>query len=89
MVVIILENATERLRGIISRWLIETKVGVFVGSLNVRVRKKLWEIIMEETPKGALLIYTYSNEQGFRIEMQGEPTRSLVDLDGLQLIKRQ
>ena len=89
MVVIVLENASEKLRGLITRWLIETKPGVFVGSVSAIVREKLWEVVEEETPKGALLIYSYNNEQGYRIEMLGEPRRSLVDLDGLQLIKRQ
>lgn len=89
MVVIVLENASEKLRGLITRWLIETKPGVFVGSVSAIVREKLWEVVEEETPRSALLIYSYNNEQGYRIEMLGEPRRSLVDLDGLQLIKRQ
>ncbi len=88
MVVIVLENASEKLRGIITRWLLETKPGVFVGSLNAKVREKIWEKITEDVSQSALLIYSCNTEQGFRIEMVGEPTRSLVDLDGVQLIKR-
>lgn len=87
MVVIILENASEKLRGIITRWMIETKPGVFVGKINASVREKIWDIIKQDVMQGALLIYACNNEQGYKIEMYGEPTRALVDLDGLQLIK--
>ena len=69
-------------------WIIETKPGVFVGTLHAVVRDKVWKLIESESVKGALMIYSYSNEQGYKIEMIGEPTRKLVDLDGLQLIKR-
>lgn len=89
MVVFVLENATERLRGILTRWMIETKPGVFVGSLNAMVREKLWEIISEDEFQGALMINSSNNEQGYQISMLGEPSRTVVDLDGLQLIKVQ
>ncbi len=89
MVVFVLENATEKLRGVLTRWMIETKPGVFVGSMNALVRDKIWEMIPDHAPKGALMIYSTNNEQGFQIKMLGEPSRTVVDLDGLQLIKVQ
>lgn len=88
MVVYITENATEKLRGIMTRWMIEVKPGVFVGSLNAMVRDKIWEKISEYSPKGALMLYSYNNEQGYQIKMLGDPTRRIIDLDGLQLIER-
>ena len=87
MVVFVLENATDKLRGILTRWMIETKPGIFVGSLTGMVRDKLWEMIPNHVPKGALMIYSCNNEQGYQIKMFGEPNRTVVDLDGLQLIK--
>ena len=69
--------------------MIETKPGVFVGALNSMVRDKLWDIIPDHDAKGALMIYSCNNEQGYQIKMYGEPTRSVVDLDGVQLIKTQ
>lgn len=89
MVVFVLENATEKLRGTLTRWLIEAKPGVFVGSLNALVRDKLWDMIPDHAPKGALMICSCNNEQGFQMKMYGIPTRSIADLDGLQLIKIQ
>ena len=88
MVVYITENATEKLRGIMTRWMIEVKPGVFVGSLNAMVRDKIWEKISEYSPKGALMLYSFNNEQGYQIKMLGDPTRRIIDLDGLQLIER-
>ncbi len=87
LVVVILENASEKLRGVLTRWMLETKPGIFVGSLNSLVRDKVWKMIPDHSPKGALMIYSANNEQGYSIEMYGFPTRSVVDLDGLQLIK--
>lgn len=89
MVVFVLENATEKLRGTLSRWMIETKPGVFVGSVSSMVRDKLWNMIPDHTSKGALMIFSCNNEQGYQIKMHGEPSRCMIDLDGLQLIKVQ
>ena len=88
MVVYILENAPEKLRGILTRWMIEVRPGIFVGSLNAMVRDKIWEQISNYDTKGALMVYLYNNEQGYQIKMLGDPTRQIIDLDGLQLIKR-
>ena len=88
-VVFVLENATEKLRGTLTRWMIEPKPGVFIGTLNAMVRDKLWEMIPDHAPKGALMIYSCNNEQGYEMEIFGIPTRSIADLDGLQLIKIQ
>lgn len=89
MVVFILENASEKLRGILTRWMIEIKIGVFVGSMNSMVRDKLWDMIPDYVAKGALMIFSCNNEQGYQIKMLGEPSRSVIDLDGFQLIKVQ
>ncbi len=81
LVVIVLENASDKLRGILTRWMIEMKPGIFVGSLNKMVREKIWEIVEEYEPRGALLLFSYNNEQGYQVEMLGEPNRLVVDLD--------
>ena len=88
MVVYILDNASETLRGELCKWVLEVKAGVFVGKLSRVVREKLWDKISEENIRGALMIYKTNTEQGYRIEMIGEPYRSVIDLDGVQLIKR-
>lgn len=90
MIVIVMENASETLRGELTRWLLETKAGVFVGSVSAIVRDKLWDKVTEKQTKGgALLLYNASNEQGFEFRLHGNPHRTVIDLEGIQLIKVQ
>ena len=87
MVVIAIENAPAKLRGELTKWLMEVKAGIFVGTVSAIVREKLWEKVdKEEKKKGAVLLYSQDNEQGFSMEMSGFPTRNVIDLDGAQLI---
>jgi len=88
MVVFILENAKPSLRGELSQWLFEIKAGVFVGRISALVRDELWQVIEQKLGKGsAVLIYPQRNEQGFDARMIGNPSRSLVDIEGLLLVK--
>ena len=86
----IIESAPAALRGELCRWMIELKPGVFIAKVSGLVRDALWEKVKESLPFGnALMINNSSSELGFDIKMHGMPTRSVVDLDGLQLIKFQ
>ena len=52
------------------------------------MRDLLWKKVEDTYLYGALMIYSFNNEQGFKFEMYGEPTRSVIDYDGLELIAR-
>ena len=87
MVVFVMENVPEKLRGEITRWMLEAKAGVFVGNMSATVRSSLWKKISEGAGEGsALLIHSSDSEQGFNIEMIGLPKRGVVYLEGLSLI---
>lgn len=87
MVIFIMENVTEKLRGEITRWMLEAKAGVFIGNMTAAVRKLLWNKVNENAEQGcALMIYSYDTEQGFEIEMLGAPKRSVIDFEGIKLI---
>lgn len=86
MTVIILENSSERLRGLLTRWLLEVKPGVFVGKISYTVRVRLWKKVQEEKVMGGLLIYSANTEQGYDIEMFGSLYRSVIDLNGVKVI---
>lgn len=89
MVVLIVEKVSPSLRGLLSRWLIEVKTGVFVGQMSALVRDLLWQKYLENIRKGgALQIWSTNNEQGFDMRMAGERDRMIVDYEGLKLIKR-
>lgn len=88
MVVLILEKVPASLRGTLSRWMIEPRTGVFVGTLSALVRDKLWDqIAANPRVGGAILLYRSNTEQGFTIRVAGEPDRSIVEHDGLSLVR--
>lgn len=90
MVVIVTENAPQRLRGELTRWMLEAKAGVFIGTMSATVRELLWKKVKESSSTGgALLIYSSDSEQGYRLDMHGAPQRKVVDIEGITLIKTQ
>jgi CRISPR-associated protein Cas2 len=90
MIVLVLENAKPSLRGEISRWLFEIKAGIFAGRVSALVRDELWQLIEQKIDTGsALMVYPQRNEQGFDARMLGSPSRSLVDIEGILLVKVQ
>jgi CRISPR-associated protein Cas2 len=86
MLVIVLENAPPRLKGYLSRLLLELRAGVFVGTYSARVRERLWETIQQEIgPGNAVLAWAVPNDAGFDFDTCGENRRIPVILDGLKL----
>ena len=88
MTVLVMENVPPSLRGECTRYLLEVKAGVFIGTLSAAVREKLWETVKEKSSGGnCLLAYATNNEQGFTMITFGDPRRTVIDFDGLQLTK--
>lgn len=87
MVVMILENVPVSLRGELTRWLLEPKAGVFVGTVSALVRDKLWEKTCKNIKDGGcIMIHNTNNEQGFALRFNGNNKRQLRDFEGLFLI---
>jgi CRISPR-associated protein Cas2 len=90
VVVFVLGNASPGLRGELSRWLFEVKAGIFVGKLSALVRDELWKMVEGKIKNGsALLIYSTNSEQGFTARSLGDPSRQLIDIEGVLLVKTQ
>lgn len=89
MVLILLENAPVSLRGQLSRWLMELRPGVFLGTVSALVRDELWELCRTRLGRGGgcMLLHPAQNEQGFSIRTVGTLSREIVDLDGLSLVR--
>lgn len=88
MVVMILENVPASLRGELTRWMLEPKAGVFVGSLSALVRDKLWDKVRKGSlGGGCILVHSTNNEQGFAIRFWGVSKRQVEDFEGLTLIR--
>lgn len=87
MNVMILENVPPRLRGELTRWMIEPYPGVFVGHISGLVRDLLWEKCCKKQESGGVVqIWTTNNEQRFKMRMNGKTKRSVVEMEGVQLI---
>ena len=88
MIVMLLEKVPLRLRGELTRWLIEPRTGVFIGHVNAMVRECLWEKCSKARAAGGIIqIWTTNTEQHFRMRMMGDTTRKIVEMEGLQLIQ--
>jgi len=89
MTVLILENVSPGFRGEVTQWLLEIKAGVYVGNISAAVRQRLWKKVNDNVGNGAaLLLYSAQNEQGFNLEVCRTPERSVIDMEGIYLIKR-
>ena len=83
----ILENVPTRLRGELTRWLLEPHPGVFLGHVNALVRDRLWEKCCKARGVGGLLqAWNTNTEQRFQMRMSGQTRRILIESEGLQLI---
>jgi CRISPR-associated protein Cas2 len=90
MVVMILERVPSGLRGKLTRWLLEPRAGVFIGTVSAEVRERLWNLSRQKGGrKGAgILVYSSNTEQGFRVQSFGDGSREMIDCEGLQLVRK-
>ena len=88
MIVMLLEKVPLRLRGELTRWLVEPRTGVFVGHVNAMVRDRLWNKCCNARGSGGVVqMWSTNNEQHFAMRMNGDTSRRIVELEGLQLIQ--
>lgn len=87
MLVIVLENAPDRLRGRLAVWLLEVRAGVYVGDYSVKVREMIIQNIEEGLEDGnAVVLWSSPNETGFDFITMGENRRIPKEMDGIKLI---
>ena len=89
MVVFCLVNAPKRTRGLLSRYCLEVRAGLFVGRLDKRLRRELWDAIVEQASgrTSAVVAWTKPNAQGYAFRSFGADCRTPVRYDGLWLIE--
>lgn len=87
MLVIVTEAIPDRLRGYLSRWLLEVRAGVFIGKYSSRVREMLVKTIEVNVEDGNVVIaWSANNESGFDFDTIGKNRRIPTLFDGLKLI---
>ncbi|MGA2451668.1 MAG: type I-E CRISPR-associated endoribonuclease Cas2e [Polyangiaceae bacterium] len=83
-----LEAPPAHLRGLLARWSVEVRAGLYVGSTGARVRDQIWALVCTELTTGnAVLVYDARNTQGFDVRTAGVNRREIVNVDGLSLAK--
>ncbi len=88
MIVVSMTKCPPKLRGDLSKWLLEINTGVYVGNVSARVRDALWARICENIRDGqATMVFTTNNEQHMDFRVHNTEWKP-VDLDGIKLIKR-
>jgi CRISPR-associated protein Cas2 len=88
MIVISLTDCPPKLRGDLSKWLLEINTGVYVGNVSTRVREELWERICQNVKTGrATMVYSAAGEQKMDFCVHNSAWKP-VDYDGLKLIRR-
>jgi len=87
MMMIALQNVPKKLRGELTRWLLEPVPGIFIGHVSARVRDFLWEKCKAECCNGGVVqAWNTNNEQRFTMRMDGNTKRAVVDMEGIQLV---
>jgi CRISPR-associated protein Cas2 len=87
MLVIVVENAPDRLRGRLACWLLQVRAGVYVGDVSKRVLEMLWTQVEAGIGAGnAVAAWSASNESGFELATLGPNRRVPVVFDGLTLV---
>ena len=91
MTVYILENAPQKLRGILSRYCLEVRAGLFVGRIDARMRELLWEKVgqLAKQKTNGVMIWRTSNAQGYAFQTIGTGSREPIEMDGIWLIGEQ
>lgn len=88
MVVVTLTDCPQKLRGDLTKWLMEISTGVYVGKLSARVREELWTRICENIRDGrATMTFSAQNEQGLNFYVHNTSWVP-VDFEGIRLMQR-
>lgn len=88
MIVVSLTDCPPKLRGDLSKWMMEINTGVYVGNMSARVRDELWERICQNIKDGrATMVYSARNEQGMEFRVHNT-TWEPVDMGGITLMRR-
>ena len=88
MIVVSMTKCPPKLRGDLSKWLLEINTGVYVGQVSARVRDALWKRICDNIGDGqATMVFSTNNEQHMDFYVHNT-TWKPIDLDGIKLMKR-
>ncbi len=87
-ILVVSKNIPDRLRGKLSRKMVEIRAGVFLSSGNAREREDTWtEICADLNPDSSVLMgWNADNEFGIDFRGIGADRRTLVEMDGAWVV---
>jgi len=94
LVVIVTRDVAYRYRGFLASVMLEIAPTVYISPrMNGGVRERTWKVMADwyaEEPQGSIfMVWRDMNETGgVGIKNLGEPSRELVEVDGLWMVKR-
>ncbi len=87
MLVIVVENVPDRLRGRLALWLLEIRAGVYIGKVSRRIREMLWNTVQYGLEDGnAVMAWATNTESGYDFLTLGKNRRIPKQMEGLQLV---
>lgn len=94
LVMVVIRDMTNRCHGFLSSVMLEVAPNVFVSPrMNPSVRERVWKVLRdwyEHEPQGsAVMVWRDLNATGgVGIAHVGQPPRTLVEMDGMWLVRR-
>ena len=90
MVVLIVENAPDRLRGRITLWMNEISTCVYVTDCNSRLRDWIWSTVVKNLGKGSATMIWSTNrgEFGYDMRVVGNHEKRVTSIDGIKFMSR-
>lgn len=86
LTVITVKNASNSLRGDLSKWMQEIATGVYVGNFNCSVRKELWDRVKDSIGSGeATISFYHRNEIGYDFDTINS-RREVYYCEGIPLV---
>jgi CRISPR-associated protein Cas2 len=95
LTVIVTRDVQARYRGFLTSVMLEVSAGVYVApDMSSGVRERVWEVVSHwwETLRRGSLVMVWRDKAAtgnLRIETLGEPPKTIVDADGILLVKRE
>ncbi len=87
MTVVVASETPDAIRGMLKRWFIEPRPNVFVGTLNRRTHEKTIDYVKRNAAGiGLLIVSSYPNCQGYKIETIGPVDRLGILVSGLWMV---
>lgn len=94
LTVIVTRDVEERYRGFLGSAMLEVSPGTYVSpNMSAGVRERVWAVMCEwhqALGRGSItLVWRDKKSVGnLRIETLGEPPKTIIDADGILLVKR-